>query len=370
MRQRCVHAGFLAQRLCAVVSWETTRDEPRGEPKGVGSDVIVIGAGVAGLQCSRRLQESGASVMLLDRADKVGGRCATRAFDGQPADYGPVFLHGHDAAFLRAVESTPGVHLREGWPALAEGTGTPCQPEAFTSSERRLALAEGLNAFPQAMAQGLPVRLRTQVESVRVEGRSVTVTSTGGERFHSRHLVLAMALEQSVPFLRMLPPSSERDGVLALLGTFGSVACLTVIAGYPEGTRAPSWDVCYPEDSDALLLASHETSKRPGSPSVTMLYQALPRWSREYLEDPRESWSRALLDSAGGRLGAWAASPDWAHLHRWRYARLDRANELAAPVELRVGESRVGLAGDLFAAGGGLQAAWISGDRLAARLAS
>jgi len=97
----------------------------------VGSDVIVIGAGVAGLQCSRRLQESGASVMLLDRADKVGGRCATRAFDGQPADYGPVFLHGHDAAFLRAVESTPGVHLREGWPALVEGTGTGDLPPRY-----------------------------------------------------------------------------------------------------------------------------------------------------------------------------------------------------------------------------------------------
>ncbi|MGA2642172.1 MAG: FAD-dependent oxidoreductase, partial [Spirochaetia bacterium] len=75
-----------------------------------------------------------------------------------------------------------------------------------------------------------------------------------------------------------------------------------------------------------------------------------------------------LLDIVSRRLGSWAGVPAWTHLHRWRYSRLDRANELAGPLELRNGVSRVGLAGDLFSPGGGLQAAWESGDRLGSRL--
>jgi renalase len=60
-------------------------------------DVIILGAGVAGLQCARRLSSAGADVLVVDRADKPGGRCATRVFEGQPADYGPLFLHGNES---------------------------------------------------------------------------------------------------------------------------------------------------------------------------------------------------------------------------------------------------------------------------------
>lgn len=66
-------------------------------------DVIVLGAGISGLACARRLSSAGADVVVLDRADKPGGRCATRWHEGEPFDYGPLFIHGSDPAFLKAV---------------------------------------------------------------------------------------------------------------------------------------------------------------------------------------------------------------------------------------------------------------------------
>jgi renalase len=349
-------------------------------------DVIVLGAGVAGLQCARRLKGGGRDVLVVDRADKPGGRCATRVFEGAPADYGALFIHGDDPGFLSAVAAVPAERL-EGWPMRVSGRGAPCQPDAFAPFETRCAFVEGVNAFPRFLADGLAVRLRAQAATVTAGEDGVTVTLSDGERVQARDLVLAMALEQSVPFLRMLEPAegvrgalaaTVPRGILGVLDLFVSLPCLTVVAGYEQGTAMPGWDICFPEDEPALLLIGNESSKRPtGSgaaaagpraSSRVLVLQASASWSRKRLERPKEEWSRELLEIAAHRLGPWAASPTWTHPHRWRYSRLDRANELAGPMDLRIGPSRVGIVGDLFSPGGGIQAAWLSGDRLANRL--
>lgn len=333
-------------------------------------DVIVIGAGVAGLQCARRLAGAGAQVVVLDRASKVGGRCATREIDRIPFEYGPLFLHGDEPAFLGALEAVADVQRLEGWPRRVEGRGTPCQPEAFAPHQRRLAFVEGLHRFPRSLAGGLPIRLNTQVATIAADADGVTATSTDGQGFRGRDLVLALALEQTLGLLPMLPPGAGLAGAAAMLGLFSSVPCLAVAAVYSRGTDAPAWDVCFPEEGDALLAISNESTKRPEFGRCLLVLQGQPRWSRERLEQPRESWAEELLGHGARLVGRWAASPEQVHYHRWRYARLDKANELANPLVFRAGASRVGVAGDLFAPGGGVQAAWMSGDRLGVMLSA
>ena len=76
-----------------------------------------------------------------------------------------------------------------------------------------------------------------------------------------------------------------------------------------------------------------------------------------------------MLTEAASQLGAWAGTPRFTHAHRWSYARLERGSELSQPVRIKLpGGQRLGLAGDVFAPGGGVQAAWLSGSRLADRL--
>ena len=54
----------------------------------VKPDVIVVGAGLAGLACALRLLEAGASVRLLEASDGVGGRVRTDVVDGFRLDRG------------------------------------------------------------------------------------------------------------------------------------------------------------------------------------------------------------------------------------------------------------------------------------------
>jgi predicted NAD/FAD-dependent oxidoreductase len=332
-------------------------------------DTIVVGAGVAGLACARSLSRAGRTVLVLDRARGVGGRCATRRFEGQPVDVGPMFFHGHDPTFLAALGEVPGVTVLEGWPLRVAGNGPPCQPDALQSFSRRFSFAEGMNAFPKHLAAGLEVRQQTTVTRIQPVEAGFQVLAADGSVFQSRHLVLALALEETRVLLDTLPPNRELAGVQALLGMFFSVPSLTVIAGYSLDAQALPWDVLYPDPSEALQLIAHDSAKRRDPRCLALVFQARPRWSRTRLEQPMVEWSPELVEAAGAVLGPWALRPLWTYPHRWRHARVDRSSELSGPIRITLDQGQtLGLAGDVFAAGGGLQAAWLSGTRLAETL--
>jgi monoamine oxidase len=56
-------------------------------------DVVVVGAGIAGLSAARELQNSGASVAVLEARDRIGGRAHTvPGLEGQSIDLGAQFI--------------------------------------------------------------------------------------------------------------------------------------------------------------------------------------------------------------------------------------------------------------------------------------
>ncbi|HEY5101450.1 MAG TPA: NAD(P)/FAD-dependent oxidoreductase [Steroidobacteraceae bacterium] len=82
----------------------------------VDSDVLIIGAGGAGLAAAAELVESGRQILILEARDRIGGRMWTQHVPGlaAPIEYGAEFIHGYapaTMAFLTkggktAIEST------------------------------------------------------------------------------------------------------------------------------------------------------------------------------------------------------------------------------------------------------------------------
>ena len=52
------------------------------------ADVVIIGAGLAGLCCARRLTEAGVSFQIVESSDGIGGRVRTDEVDGFLLDRG------------------------------------------------------------------------------------------------------------------------------------------------------------------------------------------------------------------------------------------------------------------------------------------
>ncbi|ANH40376.1 Pseudooxynicotine oxidase [Nocardioides dokdonensis FR1436] len=75
---------------------------------GAGStevDVVVVGAGLAGLQCARELVGAGLDVLVLEGADGVGGRVRSAHVDGYTVDRGFQLLNPAYPAVRRWVDT-------------------------------------------------------------------------------------------------------------------------------------------------------------------------------------------------------------------------------------------------------------------------
>jgi len=78
---------------------------------GARADVVVVGAGLAGLACALRLHEAGAAVRVVEASDGVGGRVRTDLVDGFRLDRGfQVLLTAYPEA--RRVLDYPALDLR------------------------------------------------------------------------------------------------------------------------------------------------------------------------------------------------------------------------------------------------------------------
>lgn len=109
----------------------------------VGVDVVVVGAGVAGLVATLRLAKGGTRVVLVEADDTLGGKLRTGALGGRPLDLGP------DAFLTRRPAAR----------ALCEELGLADELVPPGGSGAALYARGRLRAFPTGLALGVPTDL-------------------------------------------------------------------------------------------------------------------------------------------------------------------------------------------------------------------
>jgi monoamine oxidase len=78
-----------------------------------GIDVVIVGAGIAGLTAARTLLDAGRSVVVLEARTRIGGRVDTRSLSGRPFDAGAAWLHGGAGNPLHAEAGRLGLRVED-----------------------------------------------------------------------------------------------------------------------------------------------------------------------------------------------------------------------------------------------------------------
>lgn len=101
-------------------------------------DVVIVGAGAAGIGAARRLAGSPLSVLAVEAAPRVGGRAWTRDFKGMSLDFGAEWLHSGDRNPLAALADNFGFAIdrcRANWWMQYQDLGfSPDEQEAASAA--------------------------------------------------------------------------------------------------------------------------------------------------------------------------------------------------------------------------------------------
>jgi len=130
------------------------------KPAGDDADVIVVGAGAAGIAAARRLTAEKLKVIVFEAQDRIGGRCVTdtKTF-GVPFDLGAHWIHNPDSNPLLAAAPPPQVNPAPRWQSVRIG------PRPARDAELELFLATQVRA-QRAMRE--PIKSKTDVPASRL----------------------------------------------------------------------------------------------------------------------------------------------------------------------------------------------------------
>jgi renalase len=287
-------------------------------------DVLVVGAGLAGLAAARDLTNAGRSVLVLEKSRGVGGRAATKRLDLNPAgvvqaDHGAQFFTARSERFqtLIAHLSELGI-VREwtrGFPKLgANGL------EQRSPGNPRYVCPPGMSSLGKAIQGGLGNEASVNVEysatvaAIKQTSHGWTAVLENGQERHGRTLVVNAPAPQAQKLLE----SHLNQVHLEALSKVRSDPCWAVIAAL-ETRPDPGWNGLEIDDPTLAWAALDHTKRDAESPPVLVLH-ATPAWSLEHLEQPPENVLESLLNAAQGLLGDWVGHRLGAVAHRWRYA--------------------------------------------------
>jgi monoamine oxidase len=112
------------------------------------SDVLIIGAGIAGLAAARRLAEAGLSVTLLEASARVGGRIFTVRDSAEVIELGAEFIHGRPPELWSLIEEAGLETYELDGPSLRFEDGRLIQePQNDTSEGESFSVLDRLESY-------------------------------------------------------------------------------------------------------------------------------------------------------------------------------------------------------------------------------
>jgi renalase len=313
------------------------------------ASVAVLGAGLAGLACARRLGELGVHARVFEAQRAPGGRLATRRFAVASFDHGAQYLTAVDAEFRGLLER-----------AAAAGAAARWEP-AWTQRGAQDDLWVGMpsmNTLPRHLAEGLDIEYGARI--VRME-RSRRGWALLDDRGAAHPDFTAVALALPAPLASSL--AGARTPLAARVRSVSMAPCWAALVAFDA--PLPGLPDAGIADDPVLRWFARNGSKPGRDAREAWVLHAAPDWSRVEFDQPAHAVLRALLDRFSEFANRALPRALVSDAHRWRHARVESPLGEACLFDADAG---IGFCGD-WCLDARAEAAWLSGGALGRALA-
>ena len=124
-------------------------------------EILIIGAGLAGLSAASTLVSQGREVLVLDKGRGVGGRLAGRQIDGANFDHGAQFMTARNPRFIAQVERWVATGVATEWYRSHSGQPT---------SHARWRGVPNMREIAKQLAANIDIILACRVEALYESG--------------------------------------------------------------------------------------------------------------------------------------------------------------------------------------------------------
>ncbi|MDJ0553091.1 MAG: FAD-dependent oxidoreductase [Microcoleaceae cyanobacterium MO_207.B10] len=299
-------------------------------------DITVIGAGVAGLVCAQQLQQTGYSVVVLEKSRGVGGRMATRRVSATRADHGVRYLEPTGKFlqqlinFLENKNNGPSSEsILQLWTdkiyELTQSRGQLLVPK------RCYVTPQGMNSVGKFLAEGLEIWFSRRVENMKPTAEknwhlNLEITNDAATekptQVISRAVVVAIPAPQALMILEQ-PTAEIPSEFLQRLGLVEYDPCITVMAGYSPAIyeNLPQWRAIAFANDEYLAWVGFDSSKRPQPSQPVFVIQSSAKFATTHLDTTDlQPVGQELLEHTAKQLLPWFKSPEWLQVHQWGYA--------------------------------------------------
>jgi renalase len=263
-------------------------------------DVLIIGAGIAGLTAARSLTTQGQQVALVEKSRGLGGRLATRRLPGTHADHGVCYLKPKGEVFQRLIEE-----------AIAAGVLIDWQTNTYASPL-------GITAFAKWLAQDLTIHTGERAIAI-THDTHWTITTDSSLVLRAKKLLLAIPAPQAIDLLKTWADVPAE--VLTQLQSVTFNPCITAIATYSAQDPIP-WQGLPISNDPHLTWIGLESSKQIAPPHPVLVFHSTAAFATQQFEaDDLTPVGQMLLSSAAQVTNLpWLTQPQILQIHRWRYA--------------------------------------------------
>ena len=273
-------------------------------------NVVIIGAGMAGLTAARQLQ-SKCNVVVVDKGRGVGGRLATRRIGDATLDHGAQFMTTHTAEFAdvmaqfaEAGVATEWFHGRIGPTGAHDSDGHP-----------RYRGVVSMNAVAKQLATGIDVRTASLVKSVLTGNDVWHVNMEDGTAIVADAVIATAPVPQTLGLLANggVALAAEDEAALQAI-TYDSCLALMAVLDGPSGLVEPG--AVDPDDGPIDWMADNAIKGISAVPAVTI--HATAEFSQANWDASNDAIAEQLLVAA--ELAS-NAQMDSLQIQRWLYAR-------------------------------------------------